>query len=170
MVRDLLDMSRLQVGAVDLTLRPVALEEIVAAAVAGLSVAPRRIEVDVPDSLPTVLADAALLERAVANLISNALAWSPDSDPVKVQAGQVGMSIDLRVVDRGPGVPRDDRERIFLPFQRLGDRSNDAGAGLGLAIAKGFIEAMGAQLSLDDTPGGGLTMTVRLQLADEAEA
>jgi two-component system sensor histidine kinase KdpD len=111
-----------------------------------------------------------LLERAVANLVSNALAWSPDGSPVKVQAGQIGSSIDLRIVDRGPGIPHDDRERIFLPFQRLGDRSNDAGVGLGLAIARGFIEAMGARLSLDDTPGSGLTMTIRLQIADEAEA
>ena len=168
MVRDLLDMSRLQVGAVDLTLRSVALEEVVAAAIAGLRAAHGRIEVDVPESLPMVLADAALLERALANLISNALAWSPAGTPVKVQAGQVGSLIDLRVVDRGPGVPVDDRERIFLPFQRLGDRSTDAAVGLGLAIAKGLIEAMGARLSLDDTPGGGLTMTVRLQPAVDA--
>jgi two-component system, OmpR family, sensor histidine kinase KdpD len=169
MVSDLLDMSRLQVGALDLTLRSVALEEVVATALAGLAAAPSAVEVDVPDSLPTVLADAALLERAVANLVSNALAWSPDGSPVKIQAGQIGSSIDLRVVDRGPGIPREERERIFLPFQRLGDRSNDAGVGLGLAIARGFIEAMGARLSVDDTPGTGLTMTIRLQVADEAE-
>ena len=170
MVTDLLDMSRLQVGALDLTLRSVALEETVAAALAWLAVPPGRVEVDVPDSLPTVLADAALLERAVANLVSNAVAWSPTSSAVKVQAGQIGNTIDLRIVDRGPGIPVDERERIFLPFQRLGDRSNDAGVGLGLAIAKGFIEAMGARLSLDDTPGGGLTMTIRLQIADEVES
>ena len=107
------------------------------------------------DSLPTVLADAALLERAIANLVSNAVAWSPIETSVKVQAGTIGGSIDLRIVDRGPGIPQDERERVFLPFQRLGDRSNEAGVGLGLAIAKGFIEAMGARLSLDDTPGGG---------------
>jgi two-component system sensor histidine kinase KdpD len=168
MVRDLLDMSRLQVGALDLKLSSVALEEVVAAALSGLSVGAGRVEVDVAESLPMVLADSALLERAVANLVSNALAWSPDASPVKIQAGQIGSSIDLRIVDRGPGIPLDDRERIFLPFQRLGDRSNDAGVGLGLAIARGFIEAMGARLSLDDTPGSGLTMTVRLQIADEA--
>jgi two-component system sensor histidine kinase KdpD len=170
MVRDLLDMSRLQVGALDLKLSSVALEEVVAAALSGLSVGAGRVEVDVAESLPMVLADAALLERAVANLVSNALAWSPDASPVKIQAGQIGTSIDLRIVDRGPGIPLDDRERIFLPFQRLGDRSNDAGVGLGLAIARGFIEAMGARLSLDDTPGSGLTMTVRMQIADEVES
>jgi two-component system sensor histidine kinase KdpD len=169
MVRDLLDMSRLQVGALDLTLRSVALEEVVATALAGLGAPYDDVEVDVPESLPMVLADAALLERAVANLVSNALAWSPDGTPVRIQAGQIAGSIDLRIVDRGPGIPREDRERMFVPFQRFGDRSTDAGVGLGLAIAKGFIEAMGARLSLDDTPGGGLTMTVRLQPADETE-
>jgi len=135
-----------------------------------LPAAPGRVDVAVPDSLPMVLADGALLERAVANLVSNALAWSPAASPVKVQAGQIANAIDLRIVDRGPGIPHDERERMFLPFQRLGDRSNEAGVGLGLAIARGFIEAMGARLSLDDTPGGGLTITIRLQVADEVES
>jgi len=167
MVRDLLDMSRLQAGAVELKLRAVALEEVVAAALAGMANANRRVKVGVSESLSRVSADAALLERAVANLVSNALAWSPDDLPVRIEAGQVGRSIDLRIIDRGPGVAPADRERIFLPFQRLGDRSTDAGAGLGLAIAKGFIEAMGARLVLDDTPGGGLTLTIRLDVAEE---
>ena len=170
MVRDLLDMSRLQAGAVDLTLRAVALEEVVASALAGVPDAHHRVEVDVSESLPRVLADAALLERALANLVSNAIAWSPENVPVRVVAGLVGAFIDLRVIDQGPGVALEYRERIFVPFQRLGDRSNDAGAGLGLAIAKGFVEAMGARLDLDDTPGGGLTLSIRLAIADEAGA
>jgi len=169
MVRDLLDMSRLQAGAVDLTLRAVALEEVVASALAGVPDAHHRVEVDVSESLPRVLADAALLERALANLVSNAIAWSPPDVPVRVVAGLVGTFIDLRVIDQGPGVAVEYRERIFVPFQRLGDRSNDAGAGLGLAIAKGFVEAMGARLDLDDTPGGGLTLSIRLAIADEAD-
>ncbi len=170
MVRDLLDMSRLQAGAVDLTLSEVALEEVVASALAGVPDAHRRVEVDVSDSLPRVLADAALLERALANLVSNAVAWSPEDIPVRIVAGLVGAHIDLRVIDQGPGVAPEYRERIFVPFQRLGDRSNDAGAGLGLAIAKGFVEAMGARLDLDDTPGGGLTLSIRLAVADEKNA
>ncbi|MGZ6993071.1 MAG: DUF4118 domain-containing protein, partial [Ilumatobacteraceae bacterium] len=170
MVRDLLDMSRLQAGAVDLTLSEVALEEVVASALAGVPDAHQRVEVDVSESLPRVLADAALLERALANLVSNAIAWSPENVPVRIVAGLVGAHIDLRVIDRGPGVAPEYRERIFVPFQRLGDRSNDAGAGLGLAIAKGFVEAMGARLDLDDTPGGGLTLSIRLAVADEASA
>ena len=162
MVRDLLDMSRLEAGAVDLDLRSVALEEVVASALAGVTAAQERVDVDVSEALPLVLADAALLERAVANIVSNTVAWSPDDRQVRVEAGLVGSYVDLRVVDRGPGVPLSERDRIFVPFQRFGDRSHDAGAGLGLAIAKGFIDAMGASMELDDTPGGGLTITIRL--------
>jgi two-component system, OmpR family, sensor histidine kinase KdpD len=169
MVRDLLDMSRLQAGVVEIALRPVALEEVVAAALAGIPSAPQRVKSDVSASLPLVLADPALLERALANLVSNSIAWSPDGVLARVEAGHVRDSIDVRVIDRGPGVAPADRDRIFVPFQRFGDRSSDAGAGLGLAIAKGFVEAMGARLDVDDTPGGGLTMTVRLLVAHEDE-
>jgi two-component system, OmpR family, sensor histidine kinase KdpD len=163
MVRNLLDMSRLQAGAVVLSTGAVALEEVVAAALAD--VPQERVVVDVSDSLPLVLADAALLERALGNIVSNAVAWSPPDRPVRVEAGQIGEHIDLRVIDRGPGVPMALRESMFVPFQRLGDRSNDAGAGLGLAIAKGFIEAMGSSLDVEDTPGGGLTISIRLRTA-----
>ena len=166
MVRDLLDMSRLEAGAVDLALGAVALEEVVASALSGIAAAQERVDVDVSEALPLVLADAALLERAVANVVSNAVAWSPDDRPVRVEAGLVGSFVDLRVVDRGPGVPASERDRIFVPFQRFGDRSHDAGAGLGLAIAKGFIDAMGASMELDDTPGGGLTITIRLLIIE----
>jgi two-component system sensor histidine kinase KdpD len=163
MVRNLLDMSRLQAGAVVLSTGAVALEEVVAAALAD--VPQDRVVVDVSDSLPLVIADAALLERALGNIVSNAVAWSPPDRRVRVEAGQIGEHIDLRVIDRGPGVPMALRESMFVPFQRLGDRSNDAGAGLGLAIAKGFIEAMGSSLDVEDTPGGGLTMSIRLRTA-----
>jgi two-component system sensor histidine kinase KdpD len=70
--------------------------------------------------------------------------------------------VDLRVVDRGPGIPPDERDRMFQPFQRLGDQSNDSGTGLGLAVARGFIDAMGGDITVEDTPGGGLTVVVSL--------
>ena len=78
-------------------------------------------------------------------------------------AGAIDGVVDVRVVDRGPGVPLDQRERIFLPFQRLGDSGNDEGVGLGLAVAKGFVEAMGGEIEVEDTPGGGLTVVARLR-------
>ena len=138
----------------------VGLDEVVPGALAGLPDHGRRIEVEVPESLPRVDVDAALLERAVANLVGNACAWSPPDQPVRVLGSSAAGRVELRVVDRGPGIPPDDRDRVFEPFQRLGDRSPMDGVGLGLAVSRGFVEAMGGELEVDDTPGGGLTMVV----------
>jgi two-component system sensor histidine kinase KdpD len=159
-------MSRIQAGAVAPATRPVGLEEVVPAAIAGLGERAAKVEVDVPESLPPVRADPTLLESVLANLIGNALAHAPDDVPVRVEAGEVGGKVLVRVIDRGPGIPPDDRERIFLPFQRLGDSpSHGAGVGLGLAVARGFTRAMGGDLAVDDTPGGGTTMVVELAVA-----
>ena len=167
-VGNLLDMSRLQAGATNAALAPTAMEEVVAAALSALDAPAARVEVDVSEELPLVLTDGALLERAVANLVSNALAWSPADREVWIEAATVRDHVDLRIIDRGPGIPPHLRSKIFQPFQRLGDRSNDAGAGLGLAIAKGFVEVTGGSLDVDDTPGGGCTFTITLPIATEA--
>jgi signal transduction histidine kinase len=119
----------------------------------------------VGDDLPLVQADPGLLERVVANLVSNAVRAS---DTVTVEAAPASSTVDIRVVDHGRGVPVEDRERIFAPFQRLDDKAADRGLGLGLAIARGFTEAMGGTVTPSDTPGGGLTMTVTLPRADSA--
>ena len=169
-VGNLLDMSRLQAGATNASLTATATEEVVAAALSALAAPAERVYVDVSAELPLVLTDAALLERAVANLVSNALAWSPADREVWIEAATVQDHVDLRIIDRGPGIPSDARERVFQPFQRLGDRSNDAGAGLGLAIAKGFVEVTGGRLEIDDTPGGGCTFTISLPIAPETPA
>jgi two-component system, OmpR family, sensor histidine kinase KdpD len=165
LVGNLLDMSRIQTGALEMTSAPVGLEEVVPAAVHSLGLEEQAVDLDVPDTLPRVLADRGLLERALANLIQNAVRFSPVGGRVRVIAGAIDGVIDVRVVDRGPGVPLDQRERIFLPFQRLGDSGNDEGVGLGLAVAKGFVEAMGGEIEVEDTPGGGLTVVARLQTA-----
>ena len=123
-------------------------------------------DVDVPETVPLVEADPALLERAVANVVSNALAWSPADRRVRIEAAPVQNRVCLRVIDRGPGIPPGQRTRIFEPFSRMGDRSNDAGVGLGLAVAHGFITAMHGDISVDDTPGGGLTVTISLARAE----
>jgi two-component system, OmpR family, sensor histidine kinase KdpD len=165
LVGNLLDMSRIQAGALELTSAPVGLEEVLPAAVHSLGLEDEAVDLDVPDSLPRVIADRALLERALANLIQNAVRFSPTGRRVRIIAGTIDGVVDVRVVDRGPGVPLDQRERIFLPFQRLGDSGNDEGVGLGLAVAKGFLEAMGGEIEVEDTPGGGLTVVARLRTA-----
>jgi K+-sensing histidine kinase KdpD len=157
LVENLLAMSRLQAGVLSVQARPVALDEVVARAV------PAGVRIAVGDDLPLVQADPGLLERVVANLVSNAVRAS---DSVVVDAVAAPSTVDLRVVDHGRGVPAGDRERMFAPFQRLDDRTADGGLGLGLAIARGFTEAMGGRLAPADTPGGGLTMTVTLPRAD----
>jgi two-component system sensor histidine kinase KdpD len=167
LVGNLLDMSRLQTGALTMLTRPVGLEEVVPAAVAGLADRARRVELAVPETLPRVEADAALLERVIANVVANAVAWSPPDQPVQLTARDLDGRVALQVIDHGPGIAPDDRERVFQPFQRLGD-SGTTGVGLGLAVARGFIQAMDGTISLTDTPGGGLTVLVTLPTATGA--
>jgi two-component system sensor histidine kinase KdpD len=163
LVGNLLDMSRLQTGGLNLTLRDIGLEEIVGSALAGLGERGRSVRVDVPETLPRVRVDPALLERAVANVVSNALTHAPAGDPVKIEAESDNGRVELRIVDAGPGIPKHQRASAYRPFQRLDDRSPSGGVGLGLPVAVGFVEAMGGELRLGDTPGGGLTVTVSLE-------
>ncbi len=170
MVGNLLDMSRLQSGIVEPGLRAVGLEEVVPRALVSIGgdtaeLSRDRVRVEVGEQLPRVVADPDLLERVVANLVANALVHSGPTEAVRVEGGQVGARVDLRVVDHGVGVAVRDRAQMFEPFQRLGDGAADSGVGLGLAVSRGFVEAMGGELSVDDTPGGGLTFTVSLPVA-----
>ena len=165
LVGNLLDMSRLQAGALSLFPKPSGLDEIVARSLDDLGPAGREVMVDIPDTLPAVRADPAILERIVVNLTENALRYSPAGKPPLLSASALGDTVELRVVDRGPGIPEADRDRMFVPFQRLGDTDNTTGVGLGLALARGLTEAMDGTLTAEDTPGGGLTMTISLPAA-----
>ena len=164
LIGNLLDMSRLHTGSLQPFLRPTAIDEVAPVAVGGLDDS-LRLELAVPEGFPLVLADPGLLERVLANLFSNALRYSPAARPPELQAQLVGGMVRLEVVDHGPGVPDSQKERIFEPFTRVADRH--PGVGLGLAVAKGFAEAMGGRIEAGDTPGGGLTVTVTLPAASE---
>jgi two-component system sensor histidine kinase KdpD len=165
LVGNLLDMSRVQTGSLVLVPRRVGLDEIVPRALATLPLSGRDVDMDVPETLPRVDVDAELLERAVANVVANARQWSPPGSRVSVRGGTRNGHVELRVVDHGPGVPAEQRQRMFLPFQRLGDRSGGDGVGLGLAVARGFVEAMDGSLEVEDTGGGGLTMVLSFEAA-----
>ncbi|MFJ4480832.1 ATP-binding protein [Streptomyces longwoodensis] len=167
LVGNLLDMSRLQTGTVTALVREIDLDEVVPMALGG--VAEDSVELDVPETLPMVAVDAGLLERSVANLVENAVKYSPPGRPVLVAASALADRVEVRIVDRGPGVPDEAKERIFEPFQRYGDAPRGAGVGLGLAVARGFAEAMGGTLTAEDTPGGGLTMVLTLRAAGMGE-
>ncbi len=170
LVADLLDLSRLRAGALAVVEQPVGLDEAVAQALDELGPAAREVYVSVPPEVPAVRADAALLARVIVNLTANALRYSPSGRPPALLASALGDRVELRVVDRGPGIPATDRDRVFIPFQRLGDTDNTTGLGLGLALSRGLTEAMGGTLEPEDTPGGGLTMVLVLQAADGAQS
>ncbi|MEU6746251.1 ATP-binding protein [Spirillospora sp. NPDC046719] len=160
LVANLLDMSRLQAGSLGISPSRVAAEDVVARAIGDTD--RDAVEIHIPDGLPEMVADPALLERVLANLIANAVRFNPHGEPVVITASAHGDRLELRVIDRGPGIPPADRDRVFQPFQRLGDRDNETGVGLGLALARGLAEAMDGDITPEETPGGGLTMILTM--------
>ena len=165
LVDNLLDLSRLEAGVLPVFTRPMALDEIMPGVMAELGDDNSLVTVDIPHTLPLVDADPALLERVIVNLLANAIRYSPPGRPPLVTASSLGDSVEVRVIDRGPGIPPADRTRMFAPFQRLGDTDNTVGVGLGLALARGLAEAMHGTVQPEDTPGGGLTMVVAMPVA-----
>ena len=162
-VENLLDASRLEAGALSVQAVPVALDEVITAALLAVPGAREAVTVEVPEDLPLVRADPGLLERVVANLLENAVRHGGGS-PVEVTATAGDISARIKIVDHGPGVPEAERERLFQPFQRMGG-ATPHGGGLGLTVARGFTEAMDGALIADGSEGGGLTMRLRLPLA-----
>lgn len=161
LIANLLDMSRLQAGELSVRFAPVAIAEVL---VGALRLADGRVELDLPEDLPLVRADAGLLERVLENLVDNAKRHIPAGEVVLLQARDNGGQVHVSVIDHGPGVPQERFDSMFQPFQRFDDRST-GGVGLGLAIARGFTEAMGGTLTPAATPGGGLTMRLTLAAA-----
>ena len=162
LVTKLLDASRLQAGVLGVSLASVSVDDVVGGALDELGLAPGDVRLELERGIRPVIADAVLLQRAVVNLLANALRFSPaDAAPV-VATSEFGDRVQLRVIDSGPGIPAERRDDVFVAFQRLGDTDNTTGVGLGLALSKGFIEAMGGTLEAEDTPGGGLTMVADL--------
>ena len=157
LVGNLLDAGRLQAGTTAMHCRPTPIAEVVSSALNGLV---GSVDVRLSGPLPMVMADPALLERSLANVVSNALRFQRKGEAVVVDGAAMKNFVYIRVVDRGPGIAEADRVRVLAPFQRLGDRHTSKGVGLGLSIATGFVTAMGGTFSLDDTPGGGLTVTI----------
>ncbi|HEY3109097.1 MAG TPA: ATP-binding protein, partial [Chloroflexota bacterium] len=168
LVSNLLDLSRIEGGA----LRPRAgqhdLAELVGAVVARLGprLAGRPISIDVPDDLPSVACDYGQIEQVVANLIENAALHTPQRTPIRVRARVADRVAQVEVVDRGPGVPAADRERLFRPFER-GAAPRARGSGLGLAIARGLVEAHGGRIWVEEAPGGGARFAFTLPVARE---
>ncbi|MPM27554.1 Adaptive-response sensory-kinase SasA [bioreactor metagenome] len=155
----------LQAGVLAITAAPVDPGDVIAPALDELDLGPDQVEIDLAVDVPAVLADPVLLQRALVNLLVNAVRHSPAHRRVRVSVSSFAAVVEIRVIDHGPGIPTDRRHEMFVPFQRLGDTDNTTGLGLGLALSKGFVEGMGGTLSPEDTPGGGLTMVVSLPTA-----
>jgi two-component system sensor histidine kinase KdpD len=166
----LLDVSRLQAGAQAVFSRPADLGQIIADSLDGLGRPGGPVMADIPSGLPEVMADPVITERVIVNLLRNALRYSPPASPPLLAARARGDRVELRVVDHGPGIPEADRNRVFLPFCRLGDPDSRTGVGLGLVVSRGLAEAMGATVEPEETPGGGLTMVVSLPAAHSRPA
>ncbi|WOI61422.1 ATP-binding protein [Streptomyces fradiae] len=168
LVGSLLDMSRLRTGTVMPVFRETGVDEVVPMALGGMPEG--SVVSEIPETLPVITVDRGLLERAVANIVENAVKYAPAGAPVLVSAGAIGDRVELRVIDRGPGIPDEAKDAVFEPFQRYGDAPpRGAGIGLGLAVARGFVEAMGGTVTAEDTPGGGLTMVVALPVAPDQQ-
>jgi two-component system, OmpR family, sensor histidine kinase KdpD len=167
LVSNLLDLSRLEAGAANPRPELWTVDGLVARALGAVGPGSARIRVSLPDDSPALRVDPTQIERALVNLLENALESSSASDPVDVTSERAGAEIVLRVVDRGPGLDARDVERIFEPFER-GTGETKQGTGLGLAIARGFVEANGGRVWAEPVPGRGAVLALALPLADVA--
>ncbi len=165
MVRNLLDLSRLEAGAAHPRLRLETVEGLLERAITQIPAPQRRLDVTLPPRLPLVRVDGVQLERSLVNLLENALKFSPPPARVVVDAEWRGDEVAIRVVDQGPGLPSGEWESVFEPFRRRSSASGSQGAGLGLAIARGFVEANGGRLWAEPATTGGAAFVVAIQAA-----
>lgn len=168
LVTDLLDVSRIREGALPLAM---VASDVGAAIVPVLDerhIGPGKVDLDLDPQLPLVMADPPLLRRALANVVDNAMRFTSEEGRIRISASAFNGMVEIRVADRGPGVPDERKADMFVPFHRLGDTDNTTGLGLGMALSKGFVESMGGSIEAEDTPGGGLTLVIGLHAADAA--
>jgi len=165
LVANLLDLSRLQAGAAEPHAGLVAVDDLVVEALDGLGPEGGRVEVALPEDPPSVFVDPEQVQRVLANLLENALKYSSPADPVHVRVATTSTEVLVRVIDRGPGVPAAEADRIFSPFQRGSGAAAVRGAGLGLAIAQGFAEANGGRVWIESHEGQGATFVLALPVA-----
>ena len=162
LLESLLDLNRTEAGMLKAARQPVYIDEVVAKAIHTLSLSESQVVVDIPVPMDAITADEGLLERAIANVVANGVSWSPQESPVRVETALLRETVEIRVIDRGPGISEDQRESVFLPFSRLTRPSGSPpGLGLGLAVAREFVRAVGGDLTVEDTPGGGATFIFR---------
>ncbi|MHB8629922.1 MAG: PAS domain-containing sensor histidine kinase [Aggregatilineales bacterium] len=170
LINQLLDLARLDSGSFPIEKKPTALQDVLASVVAERAViAPsHELVINVPPDLPLVLIDDRRIEQVLSNLIDNAAKYSPAHTTITVSAFAEDTALRVEVTDEGLGIPPEERDKVFAPFHRINHTgsSNMGGAGLGLAICKGVVEAHGGRISIQDHPGPGTTFSFTLPRAD----
>ncbi len=166
LMNNLLSVTRLQAGASRLKLEPCDLSDVVGAALEelGTSIDGRQISVEIPPALPLISMDFVLITQVLVNLFSNALKFSPSSQLIRLQCQTVNDKLEVKVIDRGVGVPEGELDRVFQKFHRLSQSNSADGLGLGLSICKEFVEAHGGRITLEHNPEGGTTATFVLPM------
>jgi two-component system sensor histidine kinase KdpD len=171
LVGNLLDMTRLEAGAIRVKPEPRDVQDAIGAALRQMSerLDDRPVEVDIPAALPLVPMDFVLVVHVLVNLIDNAIKYSPPNSPIRICTQNLKVEVAIEVADEGIGIPEEDLERVFQKFYRVQRPDNVTGTGLGLSISRGLVEAHGGRIWAADRPGGGTIVTVALPLAPAAE-
>jgi two-component system sensor histidine kinase KdpD len=166
LVNNLLSISRIESGAVTVKRVPADVHDIISSALAeaGERATHRQIKVSVEDEVPVVKVDFALMAQALGNLIDNALKYSPPATEVEITARSEGREVEISVLDRGPGIPQEEIGHVFEKFYQGAHQSSVPGTGLGLGIARGFVEAHGGRVSVRNRDGGGAEFTITIPL------
>jgi two-component system sensor histidine kinase KdpD len=172
LLRNLLDMTRLESGALQVNRESQPLEEVIGAALSRLeeALADRVVNIQLPDDLPFVPIDSVLIEQVFINLLENALKYTPPDRPIDLSASTDGTVVILAVADHGPGLPVGDEQRIFEKFYRARAAQNGSGVGLGLTICRGIIEAHGGRIWAENRSGGGAVFRFTLPIKVEEKA
>ncbi len=170
LIDNLLDMSRLQAGALAVHFDRVCFPDFIPQVLSSIPVTADDLELSFASDLPEIKTDAGLLERVLANLISNALTHGASKEKPSVTLSRRSRNVQIRIIDHGRGLDLSDTSKLFTPFKRLGDVNNKQGVGLGLALSKGLVEAIGGNLALEETLKGGLTVVVSIPIAPEDTA
>jgi two-component system sensor histidine kinase KdpD len=172
LVGNLLDMTRLAAGALHLHLEPCDVQDLVGSALDQLRgrLQGRPLAVSVPDDVPLIPVDEALLVQVLVNLFDNALKYSPPGSPIEIAARQVGYAVEITVADRGIGIPPEDLPRVFDKFYRVRRPGNPQGTGLGLSICQGIVEAHGGRIHAENRAGAGSVLAFTLPMENGGAA
>jgi two-component system, OmpR family, sensor histidine kinase KdpD len=166
LVGNLLDMTRLEAGAVQARKEWQPLEEVIGAALTRLDLPlqSRQVTISLPPDLPLVPLDSVLIEQVLINVLENALKYTPAGSPIDMAAWSLPNAVTVEIADRGPGLPEEDVQRIFDKFYRVARAGAPSGIGLGLAICRGMVEAHGGRIWAENSPGGGVAFRFTLPL------